>query len=215
MKLAIFSDIHGEFGKLKAIIDKLSLFNIGLICLGDLVSEDSDENDAVIDLIRFLDIPCVKGQHDDTCSKVDIPHIREDNRSYLAHLPETITRHDCLFVHDNPLERAKQGKGMWSKGSYIKSILESDVVFDEFDFEGNQVHYIFFGHSHIPKVFSKGEDIDFEFGIPTKILKGDYLINPGSIGGASRGNAKTGTYVIFDTDNKFICFLDHQSALPF
>jgi hypothetical protein len=53
------------------------------------------------------------------------------------------------------LPDARAGKGMWEKGSYIKSLLEAQVVFDSFGLKRYRVKYIFFGSLTYTKYFSK------------------------------------------------------------
>ena len=64
--LGIISDIHGNYQNLQTALIHLGLQVGELVCLGDLVSDSSSENDKCIGLIRSLNIPSVFGQHDDT-----------------------------------------------------------------------------------------------------------------------------------------------------
>jgi hypothetical protein len=129
--LGIISDIHGNYQNLQTALIHLGLQVGELVCLGDLVSDSSSENDKCIGLIRSLNIPSVFGQHDDTCIKVNQPPISEESRTYLAQLAEVMRYENVLCVHDNPLPKAKLGQGMWKNGSYIRTQQEAQMVFDD------------------------------------------------------------------------------------
>lgn len=205
MKLGFISDIHGEFESLKKALSFLKGKACKLFCLGDLVSEDSEENELCINLIKELGIDTVLGQHDDTCVKTNSPPVSSDARNFLKSLPITIDKDNLFFVHDNPLEKAREGKGMWSQGSYIKSSLESDVVFEDLPDFLSVFQFFFIGHTHVPKVFSsKTGEIDFQFDTPMKLESDEkYIVNPGRIGGVDRYSMGV-SCAIFDTESHML-----------
>lgn len=65
MKIAVFSDIHGNIGALEAVMNDIKTENVDkLICLGDLVGYGPYPNE-VIELIKSQNIPTVMGNYDD------------------------------------------------------------------------------------------------------------------------------------------------------
>ena len=64
MKLAIFSDIHGNLPALEAVLADITSQSIAMYCLGDLVGYAAFPNE-VIDRIRRERIPTIMGNYDD------------------------------------------------------------------------------------------------------------------------------------------------------
>jgi predicted phosphodiesterase len=185
--------------------------------LGDIVSENSDENENCIQQLKKLKIQTGQGQHDDTCSKCNFPPVSNGSRDFLATLPVMLNFRDILLVHDNPLANAINGNGMWGKGSYILSELDSKVVFDDFIPFRNSIKYVFVGHTHAPNIFSTDEIHQITFGEPIQLRNDQqYIINPGSIGGTPRGEMQVHSYLLFDTElNQIIYFKVDQNDLAF
>ena len=202
MKIGIISDIHGEIYNLKKALLVLQNIDCEIICLGDLVSEDSSTNNQCIEMIKNNKIETVLGQHDETCFKVNAPPIDSESRAFLESLPIMCQLANIFLVHDNPLERARQGLGMWNRGSYIKTSLEADTVFEDLDSTQNKFQFFLVGHTHIPKIFSSKEgEVTFRLNEPIHLSKeGKYIINPGRIGGVDRGSSGV-TCACLDTDN--------------
>ena len=212
MKIGIISDIHGNYSGLRTAIDFLEAKNCKIVCLGDLVSDDSDENDACIELLSSKNIHSVIGQHDDTCLKTNFPPVNDDSLNYIKKMKTMARYGNILFVHDNPLKEARAGEGMWREGSYIKSLLEAQVVFDNFDFDKFRVKYVLFGHSHIPKVFKDEIDLPFDFQKQLQLNNGLYLINPGRIGGLARYPESPPSFIVFDTKVNGVTFYQVDST---
>lgn len=65
MKVAVFSDVHGNVAALEAVLADIDRRGVdALFCAGDLVSYGPYPNEAV-DVIRQRGIPAVRGNHDD------------------------------------------------------------------------------------------------------------------------------------------------------
>jgi len=172
MKVGVLSDIHGEIDNLKKALSNLQSIDCEIICLGDLVSEDSNTNDQCIEVIRNAKIKTVIGQHDETCIKVNCPPVINASRSFLESLPIFDELDNIYIVHDNPLERGRQGLGMWSRGSYIKSSIEANVVFEDLETPQEKFQFFLVGHTHVPKIFSSTDDeINFEPNKPIQLSK--------------------------------------------
>jgi len=206
MKTGIIIDVHGHFENLQWILTQLDALNCDrVICLGDLVGGDDDENDRCIALLKELVIPTVIGGHDEACLKSNCPAIEGESKSFLEGVPLFIEEGPLYFIHDNPLENAKDEKGMWYKGGYIRTSDEADVVFDDCDLFANGTDIVFVGHTHLPKVFVKGAELEIEFNQPISLDDGgQYIINPGAVGGAFRGSDYS--FALHDGDEKWITF---------
>src|SRR5581483_5628888 len=68
MKHAIIADIHGNLEALQAVLADIKAQQCDrIVCLGDIVGYNASPR-ACMDIVRSMDIPCVKGNHDDYCS---------------------------------------------------------------------------------------------------------------------------------------------------
>jgi predicted phosphodiesterase len=206
MQIGVISDIHGNYSGLKRAIVFLESKRCKIVCLGDVVSDDSDDNDACIELLSSKKIFSVVGQHDDTCIKTNFPPIKAESLEYLRSMKVMARIRNILFVHDNPLQDARAGKGMWREGSYIKSLLEANVVLDSFDFDKYGVSYVFFGHSHIPAIFRNDHDMPLEFEKPIQLNDNKHLINPGRIGGVTRYPEFPPSFLIYNAKINAVTF---------
>lgn len=217
MKFGFISDIHGNYQGLRIALFHLKILGCEIVCLGDLVSENSEENEKCVQLIKKMGIQSVKGQHDDTCTKCDFPPVSQDSRSFLKSLPEMMKHENILCVHDNPLERARDGQGMWNNGSYIWSPMEASMVFEDFFNNQSSIRFIFVGHTHAPKVFSNAEEVKVVFNQPLCLSRDHhYIINPGNIGGVQRDINTDHTYLLFDQEaGQLIFFRSNKEGREF
>lgn len=109
VKLGIFTDVHGDLLSLQKVLTTLEKLGVdALICLGDLVVHGQRPN-AVVDLVRTLQIPTVGGNHDhgalhygrdpnlvffnpksELHTALTQPLLSAENQAFLADLPELI-----------------------------------------------------------------------------------------------------------------------------
>ncbi|MBI3371403.1 MAG: ADP-ribosylglycohydrolase family protein [Betaproteobacteria bacterium] len=170
-RTALISDIHGSHAGLLAALADIETQNCDrILCLGDVV-EGGTGNEEVIETLRRLGIPCVRGNHDEN-NDVVLPGAA---RRYLANLPESFVEDDVYYVHVSP--RARKRK--------INHAVEAWNVFDESDFR-----IIFIGHVHVPMIFgersqSYGEAARhaFEYNRPFALVPDErYIVSVGAIG---------------------------------
>jgi predicted phosphodiesterase len=210
MLLGVFGDIHSNYEALTA--SHKALRDAGcdkLICLGDIVGYGASPRECV-EFIAEREIECVRGNHDHYSSLSvkgewaiqsyarDVIHWTQDildsrHRDYLASLPFMLERHGLVFVHAS-LE------GM--DGEYWPYILDAKSALFHFFLQRDRA--AFFGHTHIPLLFSydSSRKISIEILRSCKIPGGSgskFLVNPGSVGQPrdfdSRGSVST-----FDTE---------------
>ena len=121
MKLAIISDIHGNFHALKKaleIIDKKKISEV--ICLGDLVDYGANPNECILHVEAKCRISLL-GNHDEaaldisqaedhftelalTSTKWTIKTLADSCRKYLTRRPLKHEEFDVMFVHSSPKE---------------------------------------------------------------------------------------------------------------
>jgi len=201
MKIAVFSDVHGNAIALEAILNDINSRGIDLVfCGGDLVGYGAYPNE-VIDLIRKYRIPTIMGNYDDGvgfnrsdsgCVHTD-PRMKEldrislewtkkqvnfENRAFLRSLLERIQFSVCgkkvLIVHGSP-HRINE---------YLYADQPEESALRMFDDE--KVDIIICGHTH------------FSY---TRIMDSKCLINAGSVGKPKDGDQRAAYTVLKLTES--------------
>ena len=197
MRIAVFSDVHGNIHALTAVLADIDGQSVDRIyCLGDLVGYGAYPNE-VIELIRNRGIPTIMGNYDDGvgfdrdqcgCAYTDPEirrlgdlsfawtkeHVTPENKAFLRSLLPNI-RLDVdgkrvLMVHGSPRrvnEYLYEDRG--------QSSLERIAM-------GSQADVLVFGHTHLPYV---------------KEVAGVIFVNVGSAGKPKDGDPR-GAYVLLD-----------------
>ena len=71
MKYAIIADIHGNLEAFQVVLEDIRAQNAThIVCLGDVVGYNANPKEC-LDIVRAMNIPCVKGNHDEYCSSED------------------------------------------------------------------------------------------------------------------------------------------------
>lgn len=82
MRVALISDIHGNLAALQAVLADIAHTGVDqMVFLGD-VATLGPQPKAVVDLLRTLHCPCVKGNHD--AYTVNFPQFLQDNHAAWA-----------------------------------------------------------------------------------------------------------------------------------
>lgn len=197
MRLAVFSDIHGNVQGLEAVLKDIAVQGADIVwCGGDLVGYGANPGD-VVDLIQTRGIPTIMGNYDDGIGYVriacgcDYPneeamergqrsivwtkaHTTEKQKAFLRSLPYRLQReiegHQVVLVHGSP-ERLNE---------YLFENV-ADEVFQN-HLESTRADVLIFGHTHKP----------FH-----KFAGGKHLVNSGSAGKPKHGNPNA-TYALLD-----------------
>lgn len=207
MRIAVISDIHGNFEAFNEVLKNIYYNRIDrIVNLGDSIGYGPEPED-VLNLIEKRNITNILGNHEqaileEVCQQcfmlgaIDtIEHTKKflttASLIYLKTLPKTVLLNDALFVHGCPPD---------SLSIYLNHLTVSEIknVFQSFP---NRL--AFSGHTHRFMLFSyNGKKIDFQ---PPKnepmILDQErrYIFNVGSVGQPRDNDSKAG-YVIWDTD---------------
>lgn len=220
MRIAIFSDVHGNLSALEAVLADIRARGADLVfCGGDLVGYGPFPNE-VISLIREHKIPTIMGNYDqgigndsDDCGcayrdemskalgKRSIAWTREkvtpENKTYLRHLPArislTIDGKKILMVHGSPRKINEYLFEDRPAASIIRM------------FEAEKVDIITCGHTHLPYIHDLMVEEGFETvtgadGQQSSRIKpgGRYiLVNSGSVGKPKDGDPRAG-YALLD-----------------
>lgn len=200
MKIAVFSDVHGNAIALEAVLNDINLRGIDLVfCGGDLVGYGAYPNE-VINLIRKYRIPTIMGNYDDgvgfsrsDCGCAYDPRMKElgrislewtkkqvnfENRAFLRSLLERIQFTVCgkkvLIVHGSPRRI----------NDYLHADMPEESALRMFDDE--KVDIIICGHTHFPY---------------TRIMDSKCLINAGSVGKPKDGDQRAAYTVLKLTES--------------
>ena len=185
-KIAVISDIHGNYPALKAVLSDLDSEGIvDVICLGDIVGYYCQVNEC-IDMIRNRGIHCLLGNHDyymisGTCCesktvKMCIDYqstiIREDNFEWLKTLRPDYDTDVISFRH-----------GGWSDA------IEQRIKVFDFAWVKAYPQYLFFsGHTHIQ-------------GMQRDELGGKLYCNPGSVGQPRDDDPRAAYAIVYEDES--------------
>ena len=203
MKYAIIADIHGNLEALQVVLEDIRAQNVThTVCLGDIVGYNANPKEC-LQIIRELNIPCVKGNHDDLCST--------DNalEGFNPHAADAVhwTR-DQLNDEEKQWLRDLKYTRMAANFTMVHATLDApdrwQYVFDKLaaaaSFPYQLTQMCFFGHTHVPVAFMR--DTLVRGGTYSK-FKVDpskkYFINVGAVGQPRDNNPKA-AYVIYDMD---------------
>jgi predicted phosphodiesterase len=203
MKFAIIADIHGNWEAFQVVLDDIQKQKCThYACLGDVVGYNANPKEC-LDLVRKMNIPCVKGNHDEYCSSEQVlegfnPHaaeavnwtrkqLTEDDRKWLRDLKYVRMVTNFTLVHST-----LDGPQRWG---YVFDKLAAAA---SFPYQTTQL--CFFGHTHVPVAFVRDSMVRGGTYSKFKIEPGKkYFINVGAIGQPRDGNPKA-AYVIYDVD---------------
>ena len=207
MRFAIFSDIHSNLEALEAVMaDARQRRCTHFVCLGDVVGYNANPAEC-IELVRELDCPVVKGNHDEQATfpasserfnelaeraiEWTREHLNEQDKEWLRSLPLQRRVHDFTIVHatlDTP-----------SQWGYVFRDVDAAA---SFTYQHTTV--CFFGHTHIQGAFirderahrTQQEQIHVELGKK-------YFVNAGSVGQPRDGDWRA-AYCIYHADENLI-----------
>lgn len=161
MRYAIFTDIHANLEALEAVLAKIDELALQepidqIWFLGDLVGYGPNPNECIEKLRERTDV-IIAGNHDwAAVGKIDIEdfseaarisaewtaeQLTEENRTFLANLPERLEINECLLVHGSPYGP------LWE---YLTSEVLAERSFEHFT-----NRFCFVGHTHVPTIFQQ------------------------------------------------------------
>jgi predicted phosphodiesterase len=202
MRFAVFGDIHANLEALKAVLaDAEAHGATSFVCLGDVVGYNANPHECV-EIVRNLECPVVKGNHDEQASLTDDlsgfnplaeeainwtrRQLTETDKQWLRGLKMVRQVRDFTIVHatlDTP-----------HKWGYVFNQLDASTSFSY-----QHTSLCFIGHTHSPKAYVRDGSVR---SLPLDILAlqqgKKYLINVGSVGQPRDGDWRS-AYCIYDT----------------
>jgi diadenosine tetraphosphatase ApaH/serine/threonine PP2A family protein phosphatase len=207
MRFAVFGDIHANLEALQAVLADAQAHDCtNYICLGDVVGYNADPH-ACVDIVRGLECPVVKGNHDEQAS-ADIvmenfnplaeeainwtrEHLDDEDKKWLRELRLVRQVRDFTIVHatlDTP--------GKWG---YVFNQLDASASFSY-----QHTNLCFYGHTHAPRAYVKDAAVK---GVPLQRLliepNKKYFINVGSVGQPRDGDWHA-SYCIFSPAERIV-----------
>ena len=203
MKYAIIADIHANLEAFQVVLEDIKAQKCTHVaCLGDIVGYNANPKEC-LDIVRSMNIPCVKGNHDEYCSSEENlegfspnaaaaalwtrPRLTPDDRQWLRDLKYLRLVSSFTIVHatlDVP-----------QRWGYVFDKLMAAA---SFTYQNTPV--CFFGHTHVPLAFIRDSVVRGGTYSKFKVEPGKkYFVNVGSVGQPRDGDPKA-KYVVYDMD---------------
>jgi predicted phosphodiesterase len=202
MKFAIIADIHGNLDAFQVVLEDCKNQQVThYACLGDVVGYNANPKEC-LDIVRTMNMPCVKGNHDEYCSSEE--HLEGFNPAAAEAVNWTrkqLTDDDRQWLRDLKYSR------MVTNFTIVHATLDGPqrcgYVFDKLaaaaSFTYQNTSVCFFGHTHVPVAFVKDSVVRGGTYSKFKTEPGKkYFVNVGAVGQPRDNNPKS-AYVIYDT----------------
>ncbi len=203
MRFAIFGDIHANLHALEAVLAHArSESCTHFVCMGDVVGYNAFPKEC-LQLVRSLDCPVVKGNHDEQASMLGM----QEGFNPLAEEAMNWTR-EQLTSDDKAWLRALRLQRQVRDFTIVHATLDTPhkwgYVFNQLDaaasFSYQHTALCFIGHTHAPKAYIRDFNVHAEALDVLKIEPGKkYLVNVGSVGQPRDGDPRA-AYCIYDVD---------------
>jgi predicted phosphodiesterase len=201
MKFAIIADIHGNLEAFKVVLEDTKTQGCThYVCLGDVVGYNANPCEC-LDIVRDMNMPCVKGNHDEYCSTKEA---LEGFNPYAAAAVEwtraQLSAADKTWLCDLRYTRLVQGF------TIVHATLDAPqrwgYVFDKLAGAASMTYQntpvCFFGHTHVPVAFVRDSQVRGGTYSKFKVESGKkYFVNVGAVGQPRDGNPKA-AYVVYD-----------------
>ncbi len=203
MRYAIIADIHANLEALQAVLQDMKQQGCAhTACLGDIVGYNASPKEC-LDIIRGMNIACVKGNHDEYCS-ADTPlgGFNPQAAKAVAWTRDQLTTADKNWLKNLPYVMTVEGF------TIVHAVLDDPqrwgYVFDKLGAAASFTHQTtslcFFGHTHVPVAFVKDSMVRGGTYQKFRLEPGkEYFVNVGAVGQPRDGNPKA-AYVVYDLD---------------
>jgi predicted phosphodiesterase len=207
MRYGIIADIHGNLEALQVVLEDIKQQRCThVVCLGDVVGYGANPKEC-LDIIRGMNIPVVKGNHDEYIGSAENPEgfndaaaeavawsrnqLTEDDRKWLRDL-----KYFRLVANFSIVHATLDAPQRWG---YVFEKLEAAA---SFTYQNTQV--CFFGHTHVPVAFIRDTGVRGGTYSKFRVESGKkYFVNVGSVGQPRDGDPRS-SYVIYDLSQQTI-----------
>ncbi len=206
-RYAIIADIHANLDAFQVVLEDIKQQKCThVVCLGDVVGYGANPKEC-LDLVRGMNIPVVKGNHDEYIGSDESPdgfndaaaeavtwtraQLTEDDRKWLRDL-----KYFRLVANFSIVHATLDAPQRWG---YVFEKLEAAA---SFTYQNTQV--CFFGHTHVPVAFIRDTGVRGGTYSKFRVEPGKkYFVNVGSVGQPRDGSPKA-AYVIYDLPSQTI-----------
>jgi len=201
MRFAIFADIHANLEALKAVLADAKTHNCdGHVCLGDVVGYNANPCEC-LDIVRKMDIPVVKGNHDEQASlDQSLEGFNPLAEQAIEWTRKQLSPEDKQWLRD--LRMVRQVRDFTIVHATLDTPHHWAYVFNQLDaaasFNYQHTTICFYGHTHAPRAYIRDGAIRSVALDRLRIEHGrKYFINVGSVGQPRDGNWHA-AYCIYD-----------------
>ena len=203
MRYAIIADIHANLEAFNTVLADAKAMNCThYACLGDVVGYNANPKEC-LDMVRAMNMPVVKGNHDEYCSsETDLEGFNPHAQEAINWTRNQLTEEDRKWLRDLRYIR------LVASFSIVHATLDGPqrwgYVFDKLaaaaSFTYQNTSVCFFGHTHVPVAFVRDAMVRGGTYSKFKTEPGKkYFVNVGSVGQPRDGNPKA-SYVVYDLD---------------
>ena len=201
MRYAVLADIHSNLEALEVVLaDSKDQKCTHYCCVGDVVGYGANPKEC-LSIVREMNMPCVKGNHDEYCSS------DEELEGFNPHAAQAVgwTR-DQLSEEGRKWLRELKYVRLVASFSMVHATLDGPqrwgYVFDKLaaaaSFTYQNTSVCFFGHTHVPVAFIRDTFVRGGTYSKFKVEPGKkYFVNVGAVGQPRDGNPKA-AYVVYD-----------------
>ena len=206
MKYAILSDIHSNLEALSGAIAEIDTRKVDhIICLGDVVGYGANPSEC-LRMVTNQTKEIIMGNHDQAVEDVELRNYFNDwAKTAIEWTAQKLTPEEKHKIRSfSPIVIDQKANVTWSHSSihepdefhYLFQISDTDPSFKKLE-----TSFGFFGHTHIPSLFSlKEKESRYLPAGKYQLSKNErYLINPGSVGQPRDRNPKL-SFALFDSN---------------
>ena len=206
MKYAILSDIHSNLEALETALAEINRRKVDqIVCLGDVVGYGANPSECLKKITEKAE-EVVMGNHDQAVEDVGLrSYFNEWAKDAIEWTAKTLNMEEKKQIRKfAPIVIDRKSNVTWSHSS-VHEPQEFHYLFQASDAEPSfkklETHFGFFGHTHIPSLFSrKSKESRYLPAGEYQLEKNEsYLINPGGIGQPRDGSPKL-SFALFDSD---------------
>jgi len=209
MRFALFGDIHANLEALQAVLeDAKSQGCTDYICTGDIVGYNASPSEC-LQIIQDLNCPTIKGNHDeDSAGSHPLDKMNPVAAEALLWTREQLSTEQREWLQK--LRMVRQIEDFTVVHATLDQPQTWNYVVNKFDamssFSYQFTNVCFHGHTHIPKVFIRGNNVNEVPAESVTVEPGSkYFINIGSVGQPRDGDWRA-CYAIYDVPSKLIVF---------
>ena len=162
MKIAVFSDIHGNFEALTSIYNDIKKQNVDeIIFLGDAIGLGPQPIKCIDFIMDHKDIKMVLGNHEERQKILTDKELHEEGHIHHLWVHDRLSKEHFDFINQLPIyiERDYNGKKLFFSHFFLKSMKPGDLyypveIMDDKEkltkiIKKNKYDYYFIGHNHI------------------------------------------------------------------